>query len=293
MVTTEIRNKIQHIKLYTKRIVQTSLSGDYLSAFKGSGLEFEQIRDYQFGDDIRYIDWNSSAKMHRTMVKQFIEERDRTVIIGVDISGSTRCSSSHDLRSETMEQVAAALAFIAQENKDNVGMFFFADDLEKWIPPQKGSSHVSKAVETLFTITPAKRVTNLEKALKFLISLKKRNAVVFMISDWIDDISPYTKLLKVAAIEYDLVSIRVLDQLEKTFPDVGLLEVEDPETGQIGFLDTRALFAKKLDTELQERLIQQNRLFKKHKIDLLDLRIGDPFIGPLVRFFRERIRRQI
>ncbi len=293
MITTEIRNKIQNIKIYTKRIVQNSLSGDYLSAFKGCGLEFEQIRDYQFGDDIRYIDWNSSAKMNKTMVKQFVEERDRTVIIGVDISGSAKCSSSGDLRSESIEQVAAALAFIAHENKDNVGMFFFANDIEKWIPPHKGSSHVSKAVETLFTITPTKKVTNLENALKFLISLKKRNAVVFMISDWIDDASAYTKLLKVVAVEYDFVSIRVLDQLEKTFPDVGLLEVEDPETGQVGFLDTRTLFAHKLSKELDERLIIQNRLFKKNKIDLLDLPIGTSFVVPLVKFFKERIRRQI
>lgn len=296
MIDTTIRNKIKKIKLYTRRIMQSTLSGDYSSAFKGSGLEFDQLRDYVPGDDIRFIDWNSSAKMNKIMVKQFIEERDRTVILCIDISGSRHYSSQEELRKEMIAQLSATLAFVAQENKDKVSALFFSDKIEKWIPPNTGNLHVGKIIEHIFTLEPTSKKTGIAEALKFLVNLKKRNAIVFMLSDWIDANDRFKKILKVASVEYDFVGIRMLDECEKHFPDIGILEVEDPETGKHFMLDTSKRRGKQLSglsSLLQAHQIEQKRLFDRYKIDLLDLTVGHSFINPLIKFFHARIRRQI
>ena len=299
MITQDIRSKIKKIKIHTKRIMQSSLSGDYLSAFKGSGLEFDQLREYSAGDDVRFIDWNSSAKMNKIMVKQFIEERDRTIILAIDLSASTLYSSQQELRSDSIAQIAAALAFIANHNKDKIGALFFSDHVEEWIAPSRGNVHVGKIIEKLFSITQvsstnthiAHKKTNISQALKFLVNLKKRSAVVFMLSDWIDNQDEYSKLLRLASCKYDFIGIRLLDECERNFPDIGLLDVIDPETGQQFVLDSRK--AKVLHKILTTRLIEQKALFDKYRIDLLDIAIGKPFITPLVHFFSQRIRRSI
>jgi len=299
MISQDIRSKIKKIKIHTKRIMQSSLSGDYLSAFKGSGLEFDQLREYSAGDDVRFIDWNSSAKMNKIMVKQFIEERDRTIILAIDLSASTLYSSQQELRRDSIANLAAALAFIANHNKDKIGALFFSDHIEEWIAPSRGNVHVGKIIEKLFAITESKtdsrtksgaqKKTNIAEALKFLINLKKRSAVVFMLSDWIDNQDEYSKFLRVASCQYDFIGIRILDRCEKDFPDIGLLDVIDPETGQQFVLDSRKV--KTLHTILNARLIEQKALFDKYRIDLLDIAIGQPFILPLVHFFSQRIRR--
>ncbi len=295
MIDQSIQSKIKKIKIQTKRIMQSTLAGDYLSAFKGSGLEFDQIREYQMGDDVRSIDWNSSAKMNKIMVKQFIEERDRTVILAIDLSGSTDYSSQHELRRESIAQLAGALTFIASNNKDKVGALFFTDAVELWIPPSKGNVHLGKIIETIFTIKPRGQKTDIAAALRFLIKAKKRNAIIFMISDWIDDVHQYQKLLKVASCEYDLVGVRMMDPCEQSFPDVGFIEIQDSETGTAMTLDTRnAASAQHFLTHfLHARLMEQKRMFEKFRIDLLDITVGHSFIQPLIKFFHHRIRRQI
>ncbi len=319
-----IQNKIKIIKIFTKRLMKSTLSGDYLSAFKGSGLEFDQLRDYHMGDDIRFIDWNSSAKMNKIMIKQLIEERDRTVILAIDVSSSSNFSSKQELRKEMIAQVAASLTFIASNNKDRVGALFFSDQVEKWIPPSHGNAHVGRIIETIFEIKP-KRTTNINEALKFLVKLKKRNSIIFMLSDWIEEIDNYSKILKVAGCEYDFVGIRFLDDREKDLPDVGLLDIQDLESGKTLTINTKISlrptdyvktttikkafdFAKastntsahttkkgqmNLNAFLNARLIEQKKLFEKYRIDLLDLNIGQSFINPMINFFRQRIRRQI
>ncbi|MBY0353865.1 DUF58 domain-containing protein [Candidatus Babeliales bacterium] len=295
MINSTIRAKIRKIKVHTKRVMQSSLSGDYLSAFKGSGLEFDQLRDYQMGDDIRFIDWNSSAKMNKIMVKQFIEERDRTVIIAIDVSASSRYASQEELRKDSIAQVATALAFIAEENKDKVGALFFSDRIEKWIPPSRGPLHVGSLLETIFSLEPKGTGTNFNEALRFLINAKKRNAIVFMLSDWINNANDYSKLLKVASVEYDFIGMRFQDPCETNFPDIGLLEVHDPETGAIFTLDTRKKRQEvsPLNLFINKEWRLQKEMFSKYNIDLLDFIIGRPFINPLIRFFHQRIRRQI
>ncbi|MFH1832283.1 MAG: DUF58 domain-containing protein [bacterium] len=289
MIDQAIRAKIKLIKIHTKRLIQSGISGDYLSAFKGSGLEFDRLREYQSGDDVRFIDWNCSAKMNKIMVKEFVEERDRTVILCIDVSASSLYSSQKDLRKDTISQLAATLTFVAQENKDKVGALFFSDKIEKWIPPSKSNVHIGKIIETIFSLKPNSKKTNITEALKFLASLKKRGAIVFMISDWIDTQEQYTKLLKIASLEYDFLGVRVLDQHETSFPDIGLIDIQDPESGQIYTLDSK----NKLNTHLKARILEQKDIFRKHKIDLLDLTVGEPFINPLIKFFHQRTRRQI
>lgn len=290
-----VQGKIKLIKIQTKRLMQSSIAGDYSSAIKGTGLEFNQLREYQQGDDVRFIDWNSSAKTNKIMVKQFIEERDRTVIIAVDISASSYYSSVHELRQDMMSQVAATLSYVAHVSKDKVGVLFFSDRVEKWIPPSRGSAHIGVIMDTIFSFKPLGTKTNINEALRFLIQLKKRNAVVFMLSDWIDQESTYKKLLKIVGVEYDFIGVRMLDTHEKIFPDIGFLEVQDPEGAGSYCIDTRSTSAKlnPLNLFLKTRLLEQKSLFDKYRVDLIDVVIGKPFVNELISFFHRRTRRQI
>lgn len=295
MIDQSIQQKIKKIKIHTKRVMQSTLVGDYLSAFKGSGLEFDQIREYHMGDDIRSIDWNSSAKMNKMMVKQFVEERDRTVILVIDVSASNNFSSQLDLRKEKIAQLAGTLAFIASENKDKVGALFFSDTIEHWIAPSKGNNHLGSILEKIFTLKPKSQKTDLAMVLKFLVGLKKRNAVVFMISDWIDDSSDYNKFLKIAGCEYDFVGIRVIDPIEQQLPEIGLFDIQDSESGQIYALNTQGSKqqASPLTHFLRARLLEQKKRFEKYNIDLLDLMTNRPFITPLIQFFSKRIKTRV
>jgi uncharacterized protein (DUF58 family) len=295
MITEEIRQKIKRIKIQTGRIMHTTLSGDYASAFKGSGLEFDQLREYQIGDDVRNLDWNSSAKMNRLMVKQFIEERDRTIILCIDVSASSIYGSAGLLRSELIAQVGAALAFIAQHHKDKVGALFFSDVIEEWIPPRRSSLQTGMIIEKMFGLKPRHKETNPETALRFLIDLKKKNTILFFLSDWFFDSPIYEKLLKVAAIEYDLVALRFLDEREQKFIDIGLLEIEDPETGTCFTIDTatKNSTGQTIQTVLESRLIKQKRLFDKYKIDYVDIPLREDFFGHLAKYFHARTKRQI
>lgn len=292
----DVRKKIKNITIQTKRLMQSAITGDYLSAFKGTGLEFDQLREYSFGDDVRFIDWNSSAKMNKIMVKQFIEERDRTIILAIDVSASAQFSSNAELRAETMAHVAAALAYVATQNNDKVGAVFFSDRVEAWIEPRRGNAHYGKIVETIFSIKPTGTKTNFREALRFLISLKKRNAVLFVLSDWIEQVDAYSRLLKVAACKYDLIAVQFLDEREQAFPSFGLLSIQDPETGERLLLDTRRGKKDSLSsaqTVMQTHQCEQQRLCDKLSIDRLQLTVGQPFINPLIQFFHQRIRRQI
>ena len=270
--------------------MQSTLVGDYLSAFKGSGLEFDQLREYSIGDDVRFIDWNSSAKINKIMVKQFVEERDRTILLAIDVSQSCDYSSGSKKRAETIAEVASALAYIATENKDKVGALFFSDKVEKWIPPKRGRVNFSKIVETVFSLKPESGKTDISGALRFLLSLKQRNSVLFVISDWIDETDKYSRLLKISKLKFDLVGIRLLDRREEILKKFGLLEIRNPETGGLCTIDTRS---QKINTFLSSRQIEQETLFRKQEIDLLDLKVGEPFANKMVQFFHKRIRRQI
>lgn len=292
----ELLAKIKKIRILTKRFSRTSLVGDYASAFRGMGIEFNQLREYVPGDDIRFIDWNSSLKTDNLMIKQFIEERERSVILMVDISKSMFCSSKSSLKKDLAFEVAAALSFIALDSKDKVGLLLFSDRVEKWVPPSRSRSQTYKIIETLTSTKPKGTETKIEEAIKFLINLKQRNSIVFTLSDWIEDHSNYYKLLGIAKVKHDFIAVRFLDEIEREFPFIGLLEIEDPETKEKLIINTGATSLTKfnpLNLFLKERLIKQKDFFRKNKIDILDIKSEDTLLWSLVNFFHQRSRRSI
>ena len=287
-IDDQTRKKIKQILIKTKRMMHGTVFGDYSSAFKGAGLEFNQLREYIPGDDIRFIDWNSSAKMNKIMIKEFVEERDRTIILAIDVSASTRFSSCLELRSKMIAQFASTIAFISTENKDKVGAVLFSDKIEKWLPPQKSRSNYFSILKSILTIQSKSCGTCIGSAIQFLNSLKKRHAIIFIISDWMDDEQTYLKPLKSAAIRHEVIGVRLLDSSEKIFPNVGFIDVWDPETG-----DDLTINSSKINKFLLKRLDDQEKFLRKSKVDVLDLQAGMDFIDPMVRFFRQRIHRQI
>jgi uncharacterized protein (DUF58 family) len=288
MLSHEILTKIKHIEIYTRRILNSTLSGDSRSAVKGTGFEFDQIREYQLGDDVRYIDWKSSVRMNTLLTKQYIEERSRTVILAVDCSGSSFFSSNEDLRFDTIARMASVLALVAEYGKDHVGLLMFSDTVELFIPPKRGRTHTRMIMERLFDRKPVQTGTDLNVAFEYLARRNINKSLVFMVSDFIAE-RPFTKYMGIIAKKHDLVAIRCLDPHEKQFPSVGFLPVQDSETGEISLLDTRGNKGARLNALLGERVAEQNHLFKQHGVDVLDVRIDQSFMGELVCFFRRRM----
>jgi len=261
--------------------------GDSRSAIKGSGFEFDQIREYQIGDDVRLVDWKSSARYGKVLIKQYIEERDRTIIIAVDISASSFFSSVYEQKWERFQKIAAVLALVAEYGKDNVSLILFSDEVELFIPPGRGRFHAHKILEQLFLYKPKKRKTSLEAVLKKLAAMKRRDSVVFLISDFID--SSNGALLSVVAKHYDVIAVSSLDQHEQTIPAVGFLPVKDIETGEELCLDTRKRRKNCLDEYLKARVLQKRKIFMKYGIDFFELTDHKSLIADTINFFRRRM----
>ncbi len=287
MLSPEIIKKMRQIEIHTKRLLSGLLVGDYSSARKGSGFEFDQIREYQMGDDVRFIDWNSTAKVNKLLVKQYIEERNRTVIIVVDVSSSSGFSSVESVKCDVMAQVAAVLALVADYGKDHAALILFSDEVELVIPPSSGRKHINCIMSRLFQHKSKKKKTDLCSVLKTLAAMRSKDSIVFLISDFID--RDFERSLQVVAKKFDLIAIRCLDQNERQFPNVGFLEVNDMETGQRFIVDTRDRKSLSVSSFLRQRFLDQSTLFKKCGIDYIEIYLGQPFIGDIVRFFRRRM----
>ncbi len=285
MLSPDIVKQIRQIEIHTKRLLSGLLIGDFSSARKGSGFEFDQIRDYQMGDDVRFIDWKSTARSSKLLVKQYIEERDRTVIIVVDVSSSSLFSSAGESKFTSMSQVAAVLALVADYGKDHASLVLFSDEVELVIPPKTGRKHIHSIMKHLFSHRLEKRKTDLSVVLKYLASIPSKDAVVFFVSDFID--SGYERFLQLAAKKYDFIALRCLDTNEQAFPQVGFLTIDDIETGKQFVLDTRDKAG--VSTFLQQRATEQAALFKKCGIDYLEISPHKPFVGDIIRFFRRRM----
>lgn len=280
----DVLKKIKHVEIHTRRLLSGTMVGDYSSAQKGTGLEFDQIRDYQMGDDVRFIDWSASARNNKLLVKQFIEERNRTVMLLVDLSGSTFFGSSQLLKSEVISEVASILALVADYGKDHIGALLFSDEVEKVIPPSRGKKHVHMLMEDLFTSKPSGK-TSLNNALKRLMSLQKQDAIVFIISDFLA--TGYERLLKIAARKHDVIAVRCIDLREETFPFKAFVSIKDAETGIETELETGA---HDLELFLKEYHLKTESTMKKCGVDILDVQTNRPFMGEIVRFFRKRMR---
>jgi uncharacterized protein (DUF58 family) len=282
--------KIRRIEIRTRRLVNESLAGEYHSVFRGRGMEFSDVREYQAGDDIRTIDWNVTSRMGHPYVKKFVEERELTVALVVDASASRDFGSAGRMKGEMAAEVSALLAFSAIQNNDRVGLLQFTDRIEKYVPPKKGRTHVLRVIRELLYASPVSKGTDIGATLDYAMRVFRKKSVMFLISDFMA--SGYERALKRAIRRHDLIAIVISDPREEALPRVGLLEIEDAETGRTMVIDTSDPVLQKLFRErTQQARSQRSRLFKKLGIDFIELGTDRPYDLPLVRFFKARARR--
>ncbi|MBO4752001.1 MAG: DUF58 domain-containing protein [Bacteroidales bacterium] len=287
MMDQDILKKVRKIEIKARGLSQQMFSGEYHSAFKGHGMAFSEVREYQYGDDVRDIDWNVTARLNHPYVKVFEEEREMTVMLLVDVSGSNRFGTHHQFKEELVAEVAATLAFSAIQNNDKVGVIMFSDRIEKFIPPKKGSTHILRIIRELITFRPESNGTDITTALKYFTNVIKKRCTAFLLSDFYDD--GYDEALKIAAEKHDLVAIRIADEKEKRLPDLGLVKFYDPESATTLWVDTssretREQFAKTYSTYENE----VKRIMQRYGIDNTEVLTGEDFVKPLLKLFKMR-----
>jgi uncharacterized protein (DUF58 family) len=290
MIPTEILKKIRHIEIRTSRFVNSTFSGEYQSVFKGRGMEFNEVREYQPGDDIRFIDWNVTARMGKPFVKRFVEERELTVMFVVDRSASGEFGSQDKFKGEIAAEICALLAFAAIKNNDKVGLIIFTDQIELFIPPQKGRRHVLRVVREILAFKPGHRGTDIAEALDYLNRILRKTAIVFLISDFLDE--GFGKSLLLTSKRHDLIAVTIIDPKERELPRRGLLKLKDAETGAEMVVDLsdyqfQRLFKEKRD-EFEEK---RRRMLISLNIDSIDIYTDRSYVDPLTKFFRTRERR--
>ena len=287
MIPKEILKKVKQIEIKTRGIVNEVLSGEYHSAFKGQGMEFAEVREYSIGDDIRHIDWNVTARTETPFVKRFEEERELTIMLVVDISRSSEFGSSDQMKGEIAVEIAALLAFSAIKNNDKVGLILFTDKIEKYVPPKKGKGHVLRVLRELLYFKPEGRGTDVAMAVEYLNRVCKKKVTTFIISDFISE--NFARELQIAGKRHDIIAVKVTDPRESSLPDIGLIEFEDAETGELIVLDTSdANFQNKFYQSTIEDKEELESNFKQVGIDLIHIRTDEPYIHELVRFFKSR-----
>ena len=295
MLTLEFLKKLRQIELRTRKIINTTFVGEYRSTFKGTGMEFVDVREYTPGDDIRAIDWKVTARMGRPYVKKFTEERELTVILCVDASGSGYFGTRSQFKMEQSAQVAATLAFSAVTNNDKVGLLFFTDRVERYVPPRKGKQHVMRLVRDILMFRPEHRQTDPAAALEFVMRILKHRAIVFLLSDFMGRGFATERVripLGIAARRHDLVAIPITDLAEWELPRVGLVDFEDTETGEIITVDSSdPALRKAYHDHMQAMLVNRDRLFKQLGIDSISLHTHEDFTPRLHKFFQLRARR--
>jgi|SRR3990172_9129772 len=290
MIPKEILKKVRRIEIQTRGLVNDVFSGEYHSVFKGRGMDFAEVREYQIGDDIRTIDWNVTARMGHPFVKIYEEERELTVMLVVDVSSSGEFGTVAQMKGEIAAEICALLAFSAIKNNDKVGLVVFSDDVEKYVIPKKGKSHVLRVVREILFHEPKGRTTNISVALEFLSKVTRRRAVVFLVSDFIS--SGYEKAMQIANKRHDIVAITVTDPREVQLPNVGFIELEDAETGETFLLDTSSAdLREEFSTKTKAAQNERSRLFRSMNVDHIDIMTNESYIEPLIRFFRMRAKR--
>ncbi len=291
MISKELAKKVRYIQIYTSKAVNDALAGEYRSVFKGQGMEFEEVREYQIGDEIRSIDWNVTARMGEPYVKRFREERELTVMFAVDLSASGDFGSKEKLKNEVAAELCALLAFSAIKNNDKIGLIIFTEEVELFIPPDKGTSHVLRLIKELLSFKPEKKGTNLATAVEYLGKVTRRKTVVFLISDFLEE--GFENALKTVGKRHDLTAISITDPLELNMPNVGLVEIEDAETGEIIEIDTSSsAFRKKYSALGASRSQRLSRLFQKLNIAQVDIQTEQDYLRELIKFFRTRERKK-
>ena len=285
-----ILKKVRRIEITARRKVNEGMAGQYHSVFKGRGVEFLEVRDYQPGDDVRSIDWNVSARMGHPYVKLNVEERELTVLLAVDVSGSQAFGTGRQMKSELAAEVCALVAFSAIRNNDRVGLMLFSDQVERYIPPARGSAHGLWIIREMLAFRPASRRTGLAAALEAVGRLLRRRAVVFLVSDFRD--RGFDRSLRIAARRHDLIALSVSDPREGDWPDCGLVEMEDAESGRRFLVDSSSPAVRALVARMEaERQSELKQMFRRAGVDHVPLRTDEPYEKPLLAFFHQRARR--
>ncbi|MEM1347953.1 MAG: DUF58 domain-containing protein [Myxococcota bacterium] len=287
------RDLIKHVKrleIIAKRAVHDQLAGQYQSVFKGRGMDFVDVRPYQPGDDIRVIDWNVSARTDELHIKQFVEERELTVFLLVDASGSQLFGTQNQRKQEAAAELGALLAFSAISNNDRVGLMTFTDRVETFIPPKKGRKHVLRVITEILDQSPDGRGTDIHTALEYLARIQRKKAVVFLLSDFLDD--SFERALHIATKRHELVPVVITDPMEEQLPNLGLVRIEDPESGEVFTVDTTSRKIRRAFEEAARgKREAREKLFRRLKIDFVNVRTDADHIAPLIKYFRLRSRR--
>lgn len=288
METSELLKKVRRIEIKTRGLSRNIFAGQYHSAFKGRGMAFSEVREYQYGDDIRDIDWNVTARYVRPYVKVFEEERELTVMLLIDVSGSRDFGSVNVMKKEVITEIAATLAFSAIQNNDKIGVVFFSDKIEKFIPPQKGKKHILYVIRELIDFQPDKKQTNIAQALKYLTNAIKKRCTAFLISDFIDK-DGFKEALTIANRKHDVVAIQVYDRRETELPAVGLIKIKDAETGQERWIDSSSARVRAAYKEWWDRRqAAMGDSFKKCRVDSVSIRTEDDYVKALIALFDKR-----
>ena len=289
MSASALLKKVRKIEIKTKGLSNHIFAGEYHTAFKGSGMAFSEVREYQAGDDIRSIDWNVTARYNAPFIKVFEEEREMTVILLIDVSGSSNFGTQSQLKKEVATEIAALLSFSSINNNDKIGVIFFSDKIEKFIPPKKGKSHILRIIRELITFKSESKRTNIEVALKYFNNIIKKRSVCFILSDFMD--KKFDKSLKIARKKHDIIALRIHDEREEQLVDVGLIQMENAETGNMQWIDTSN---KTIRKEFRKNYLTFENSLKQtlqsSGIDHVDIRTGRDYVKPLINFFKNRKR---
>ena len=287
METKDLIKKVRKIEIKTRRLSDHIFGGEYHSTFKGRGMTFSEVRQYQFGDDVRAIDWNVTARYNEPYVKVFEEERELTMMLVVDVSGSKLFGTSNQFKNDYVTEIAATLAFSALQNNDKIGLILFSDEIEYFIPPKKGKSHVLRIIRELLEFKPKSKKTDVGGALKFLSSVMKKKAIVFVLSDFIDD--GYSQTLKIAGKKHDLTGIRIYDKHEESIPNLGMVQMQDEETGAIEFINTSSKKVREnYSSYFRERVKYFEESFKKSGSGIISSRVDESYVKKLLSYFKTR-----
>jgi uncharacterized protein (DUF58 family) len=288
MDTKELLKKVRKIEIKTRRLSDHIFSGEYHTSFKGRGMTFSEVRQYQYGDDVRAIDWNVTARYNEPYIKVFEEERELTMMLMVDISGSESFGTKNQLKSEIVTEIAATMAFSATQNNDKIGLILFSDQIELYIPPKKGKSHVLRIIRELIEFSPKSNKTNISQALKFLSGTQKKKAIVFMISDFITD-DDYEKTLKIAGKKHDITGVRVYDIREEKMPNIGLVPMQDAETGETQWINTNSKNVRlQYEKYYHSKVDYFKDIFSKCGSGTVNTRVEESYVKKLLGYFKSR-----
>jgi len=283
----EIFKKVRKIEIKTRGLSNQIFAGQYHSSFKGRGMAFSEVREYQYGDDVRNIDWNVTARFNKPFIKIFEEEREMTVMLLIDVSASHEFGTIQSFKKDVITEISAVLSFSAIKNNDKVGVIFFSDKIEKFIPPKKGSSHILRIIRELVDFKATSKGTDIGEALKFLTNAIKKRCTAFVLSDFR---SPsFIDALKIANNKHDLMAVRVTDKRENQMPNVGLIQLKDAETGEMKWIDTSSNAVRRYYAEAAEKLERKTKEnFKKSGVDMAEVNTGQDYVKPLIAMFKKR-----